>query len=183
MISPWQKSDPKWLALAVETNPWTPPDDLRTALLFRGAIVSAWAALDTTLAELALRASNSEAYNFIEAKYPYKPATKVKYLKRVLASPGPLQKYAKLGNLLLDRYENAVDLRNQMAHAHMRVLGRWGATFTDYNLVADGVVTKRTHRYTLEQLEIFARKATRLSRLTQRGKSLIDEHRLLPDSD
>lgn len=175
-----QKADPDWLAYAIEVNPWTPPEDLRLALLFRGAIVSAWAAIDTTLSEIALRASASDDYRSISSKYPYTAESKVRFLGSVLSQGGPLQRFRGTGLALLRRYETMRDLRHQMAHASMRVLPSWGITFIDYRPTSDGTITMRQHRYSTEELRRLARKATRLSRMVQRAKAEIDAEVLLP---
>jgi hypothetical protein len=178
--SKWQREDPKWLAYAIQISPWTPREDLREALLYRAAIISAWASIETTLNELIIRSSMIDPYRDISEKFPYTLKSKLKYMRRALEIDGPFNKYRSLGEPFLDRFSDAADLRHLMAHAHMEVLGNWGATFTDFTPSSDGAITHRRRRYTPEQLEAFARRATRLSRLLQRGKYMIDQSGFLP---
>jgi hypothetical protein len=153
---------------------------MRRALLLRGAIVSAWAAIDTTMSEVALRASTSEHYSSISSRYPYSAESKAKFLRAVIEREGPMRRFKDTGQALLRQYEDLKDLRHQMAHASMRILPNWGVTFIDYRPTSEGTVTVRRHRYTLDQLNRLARKATRLSRIVQRAKAQIDSDGLLP---
>lgn len=100
-------------------------------------------------------------------------------MEQVLSRPGPLQGYAPLGLLILARVRDSAELRNQMAHARMRVLRNWGVTFEELQGQKDRVIL-RQQRYSLQQMEAFARRATRLSRLVQRAAGDIDRGNLLP---
>ncbi len=62
MTAPGQGGDPTRFAVMIEVNPWTPQEMAEKALLYRGAIVAAWANIETWLSEVALRLSHVEAY-------------------------------------------------------------------------------------------------------------------------
>lgn len=163
----------------IEVNPWTPQELAEKALQHRGAIVAAWGNIETWLSEVALRASHVEAYHGLRDQFPYKIETRISFLEKVLEQPGPLAKFAPLGRPLLSRVRQSAKLRNQMAHARMRVLPQWGVTFEE--LVGQGdQVSFRQRRYSLADLEALARRATRLSRIVQRAASKVEAERLLP---
>lgn len=99
--------DSRLRALMSETNPWTADDDLRAALLYRGALVSAWATIESRIKELAIRCSRVEAYRSITpARFPRRP----------------LLPYAETGLNFLDRFDATAEMRHIMAHSRMRVL-------------------------------------------------------------
>ena len=179
MAAPGHGGDPSRFATMIEVNPWTPQEQVEKALLYRGAILSAWSAIETWLSEWALRASHLDAYRGLREKFPYKIDSRVGFLERILDQPGPLQPFAPLGLQLLSRVRDAADLRNQMAHARMRVLAQWGVTFAE--LIGQGdQVSWRTRRYSLADLERLSRRATRLSRIFQRASVRIDAANVLP---
>ena len=124
--------DPQRLAYTLEINPWVPDLYLKNAVLFRGAVVSAWGYIETKLIELAIRSSRMPEYSAIRATYPYKLDNRFGYMRRVLASEGPFSKYRSIGKKFLDRFEASADLRHLMAHGDMQALPDWGVTFVDY---------------------------------------------------
>ncbi len=179
MTAPGQGGDPSRFAIMIEANPWTPQEAMEKALLYRGSIVAAWGNIETWLSELAVRASHADAYRGLKESFPYKIESRIGFLEQVLRLPGPLQPYASLGLLILVRVRNSAELRNRMAHARMRVLPNWGVTFEELVGQKDRVIV-RQHRYSPQQMEEFARRATRLSRFVQRAAGELDRKKLLP---
>ena len=151
-------------AYACEVNPWTTRGDIEAALFFRGTIVSAFGHIDVSLSEFAIQCSRLPEYEGIAASYPYRFEKRLNYLRNVF-SRGPLARSQRIANLFIDRLEQAYDLRNLCAHGKMQVLPDWGVTLTDFPESSPSHVVSRRQRYTLKELEIFAFKAARLSRL------------------
>ena len=84
---------------------------------------------------------------------------------------------------LVDGYEEAAEIRHLMAHAWMRVLGNWGATFKDFKPDKDGVILSRERRFTLDELSTIAVSTTALSRMAQQLMEEIDAKGLLPSAE
>lgn len=166
--------------LALEVNPWQSKRSIEAVLLYRGAIVSAWANVEASIIEVALRSSIHPRYSHIRDTYPSRLDGRVKYLRKVLASDGPLANHASLGNAILNRYVESADLRNLMAHAGMRVMPQWGTTFQMFKPKADQEVALLRIRYTEEALNNLAHKAARFSRAVKSLLARLDNANLLP---
>ena len=166
-------------SFVLEINPWVPESHVTAALFYRGAIVSAWGYIDTTLTELCIRSARMPEYRDIQKTFPSGLVKRLKYMRTVLQSPGPFATFEQPGLRFLARFEAEAPLRHLMAHGHMRVLPDWGATFTDFR--ADGrAIANRRKRFTLDQLRRLARKSTKLSRHVQRGRDAIEAAGFLP---
>lgn len=150
--------------LALEVNPWQTKASVDAALLYRGAIVAGWASVETTIIELAIRASGHEAYVGHRKAYPTKLKTRVAYLRDILSLPGPLDRYADDIGRIVDHYVESADLRNMLAHAFMEVYPQWGATFSGFRPKDEATITQFRKRLTEEQLEALAVEATQYSR-------------------
>jgi hypothetical protein len=141
-----------------EVNPWMPDLLLEDAILFRGAIISAWGYIEMKLIELAIRSSHMSEYSKIRANYPYKLENRLGYLRKVLETDGPFSRYRNIGTQFLDRFEQAVEIRHLMAHASMDAFPDWGITFFDYKPAGEDKITHRRRRFTIRELESEARK-------------------------
>ncbi|NQE61407.1 hypothetical protein [Caulobacter sp. RHG1] len=179
MVGPGARRDPGRFDCMVEINPWTPEHEALSAMLYRGAIVSAWGFIETHLNETAVRCSWHEDYQPLLAKYPRILHERVQYLRDVLDAPGPLHPYRSYGHGLLQRFVDSAALRNTMAHARMEVLPPMGITFREVGRF-DGELQQRRRRYQLVELQAMARRATRLSRLCQGVIEAINQRQLLP---
>ena len=171
------------LRYALEINPWTPADDLREATLWRGVIVGAWGSVETTLKEIALRASKTDPYGSIDCRIPNSRSELVSHLRGVLIIEGPLCSIRNEIDELLSGYDQGANDRNLLAHAHMEVLGNWGATFKAFHAKrdkqgGDHFVYNRI-RKTIGELDDMARIATELSHKAQFIRDRIDEGALL----
>jgi hypothetical protein len=166
--------------LALEVNPWQTKESVEAVLLYRGAIISGWANVETSLIEVAIRASLHDAYLGHRDSYPSRFDGRISYLRAVLDLPGPLNNYSRLGHSILDRFTDAVDVRNIMAHARMSLLPMWGATFHIFQPKSDIEINYRALRFSEEQLKMLAEKATRLSRVVRMLIAQIDARALLP---
>lgn len=171
-------SDTERYAYTLDVNPWPSKHELRDAILYRGAIVAAWGYIETTLNELAIRSSYMDEYCEIRENYPFRSDTRIRYLRQVLDSDGPFAEFRTMGNLFLDRFEQAAELRHLMAHGKMRCLRE--VDFVHYNSIKGEPLTQRRKRYSVEQLRDMARKATRQSRLMQIGYEAIIQAGFLP---
>ncbi len=165
---------------ALEVNPWQTRVSIDNALLYRGAIVAGWANVESSLIEIAIRASRHECYLGVRDQYPFKLKGLVAYLRKILEVPGPLNAYSRLGNAVLDRYIATEDLRNMMAHARMTILPKWGATFHFFQAESGLRINYRSHRLTEDQLMVFACKATRFSRAVRMLIAQIECRAILP---
>lgn len=162
---------------ALEVNPWQSKSSLEAALLFRGTIVSAWANVEASIIEVALRCSVHPNYAQIRENYPSKLKSRVSYLKAVLAHEGPLSEHSALGNAILDRYRSSEDLRNLMAHGGMQILplgGTWRATFHMFKPKDAQQVTFLQQPYTEDELKHLALKSARFSRAVKALKARLE---------
>lgn len=169
---------------AIDVNPWVPCEDAEAALLLRGAIVSAYASVETRLAELSLRIARMDAYSKLRDSYPHAVGKRLAFLRRAFGT-SPLDQFESIALSFFKRFEEAADLRHFMAHSRMEMVGDstgWGITFHDYRGVKGGV-TYRRHRITLPDLERHARRSVRLSRLAQRLITRLNETALLPPTE
>jgi len=166
--------------LSLEVNPWLTKEAVENVLLYRGAFVAGWANVETSLIELAIRASLSEHYRSVRDAYPSKLKTRLAYLRTVFDLPGPLANYSSIGNAVLDRFEKYQDFRNMMAHSRMTIMPDWGATFHFFRAKSDREITYRTLRLTESQLGWYASRAAKFSRAVRRLMYRVDEGNLLP---
>lgn len=162
----------------LEINPWTPNNLLNNSMLCRGAIISAWGYIETTLIELAIRASHMDQYCSLSARYPYRLEGRINFMRKVLDSEGPFFQFRRHGHTFLDRFERAAELRHILAHAKMQILVM--IIFVDYSPAQNGMISRRYRRFTIDQLEQMARKATRLSRLMHISYEAINRAGFLP---
>jgi hypothetical protein len=162
----------------IEVNPWSPNKALRDANMFRGAIVGAWAYVETVLIEIAIRSSHMDEYCSIRETFPYRGDRRINYLRQMLRADGPFSRYQNLGMQFLSRYEATEELRHIMAHGRMTVLGK--AEFTYFSFQKGRPIQKCSIRLTIAELEEKAREAARLSRLLQRLFWTVDNKGILP---
>lgn len=154
-------------------NPWTQDDALARVLILRSAILWSFGHIEQRLTDMAIRCSRMDDYDGIRDKPPFTGSGRVKYLRRVLAQPGPYERYRSLGTAILDRYDATRVLRNRMAHADMQVLGPlpgggdYPVWFEEIVVDGDGITFHRTD-YWAGQLEREAVKASRFSKAIQR---------------
>jgi hypothetical protein len=154
-------------AYAIVINPWDSQEDTEAVLLWRGAIVSSFAYVETRLAELAITISRLPDYAGLRTTYPRRLDSRRAYLRQAF-SFGPLAPYERLAMGILDRFERAGDLRHLMAHAAMDIGGPLGARFSDFP-ESDGIaITQRLELMPLAKLEREAWRSARFSRLVQR---------------
>lgn len=180
-IAPYLRDPPAGIrrsAYEADINPWSRRGEVEAALLFRGAIVSAYGYIETRMGELALRISKMAEYQDLRESFPYRTDQRVSYMRRAFARP-PLNAFERIAAQALSRFEIAGTLRNQAAHARMTVMPDWGVTFDDYDRV-DGEVHTRLDRYPLMTLEGLAWQAARRSRLCQRLLDNLEQTGLLP---
>jgi len=175
----------RWSEFEIEANPWARKEDVEAAMLFRGVSISAWAAIETTLNEIAFRASCDQAYIDVRDGFPYRLSERLRYFDDVLNRAGPLTPYSNLAKRLVARWASGATMRHILAHGRMRVLsGPRGApsraTFTDLRPAPGGNGTLRTTMLTLQELGAGAKRAARFSRMVQRLAIQIDARALLP---
>ncbi len=181
-IATYLRKPPKTLArsaYAVEINPWVPRADIEAALSFRGTIVSALAYIEGSLGDIAIRCSRVEIYSEIRSEFPHTLTKKTKFLRKVFQF-GPLQPYRSWADQFLNRVEAYSELRNLVAHARMQVMPDCGVTFQHYprNTPREAILERK--RLTMEELELVAWKAARLSRLFQRLYNHLETQQILP---
>jgi hypothetical protein len=169
--------------LALEVNPWQTKALVDAIHLFRGAIVSAWANVDTALIEVTIRASCHPAYADARADYPSKFKGRTRYLRKILSMPGPLSEFRGLGEAVLARYEAGSDMRNMMAHARVTQLLDRGATFSGFLAKSGHEISWYQRRFSRHELEAMAVRATRFSRAVLGLLARIDARELLPTLD
>jgi len=170
----WRRS-----AYEVEINPWSRRGDVEAALLFRGAIVSAYGYIETVLGDISLRASRLPRYAALRETFTHTAEQRVAFLRRAFALP-PLASHQRWAAMFLDRFEAHSHLRNLAAHARMQVLPNWGVTFHDLRREGPSSVSRRSQRMTLPELELAAWRAARLARLAQRLIGRLDDTAVLP---
>lgn len=165
---------------ALEVNPWVTRETVDAAHLYRGAIIGGWANVESSLIELSIRASHHPAYLGRREFYPKKFSSRIAYLNDIFNLPGPLAQYSRFGQAVVTRFVASEDLRNMMAHAQMKVLPDWGATFHFFEPKTGSEIRFRTQRFTEDQLKAHAIKATRFSRAVRCMMARIGAERLLP---
>ena len=166
-------------AYAIEINPWSRRGDVEAALLFRGTIVSAYGYIETQLGNLAIRCSRLPVYEQIRETFPFSMQARLSFLKTAF-STGPLKPHAGLALQFFARVEVGLELRHLAAHAQMQVLPRWGINFDDIPSASPVEVTSRYRHLTMQELELEAWRAARLSRLGQHLLGLLDSMKILP---
>lgn len=148
-------------------NPWLRDDDLARVLVLRGTILWSYSHVERRILDLAVRCSRTPEYRDIADKAPFRRNARISYVRKVLATDGPLSRYKRLGEAILDRYEQSAEVRNQMAHADIDFLGHGLTRFTE--LTVDGnTIADRTLNFFPGDLERHAVKAARLSKVVQR---------------
>ena len=153
--------------LRVDINPWALDDNVNDVMALRGTFVAALGAIETTLTELAIRASKHESYIQIREKFPSRRPDRLKYLRKIIEIDGPLSPYSKLIEAILARYEQQLELRDFLAHGRMQILSHNGGEamikLEDYK--ADGqFVMYRTKPIILSELRHKSHKAALFSR-------------------
>lgn len=165
MQSPKKQLVPnQWRAVI---NPWLEDDELARALILRSAILWSYSHVEQKVTDIVVRCSHEADYREVSEKPPFSSAARVKYLRKVLAIPGPLFRFKRLGLAILDRYDASREIRNRMAHADMEVYKDWGIVF-DEIIIDGGQISHRRSRYWAGRLEAEAEKAARFSKAVQR---------------
>ena len=160
--------------LRLDVNPWVADQIVSDALLYRGVFLAGWANVETTLIEIAIRASCDPHYSDHRDTYPSKLKSRVAYLDEILCVPGPLSKHASVARAVLQRYRKYEEFRNIMAHARMTILPQWGATFHFFQAKSGREITYKTLRLTQEQLHWYALRAARFSRAVRKLAGKVD---------
>lgn len=165
--------------LALKVNPWQSKRSLEAALLYRGTIVSAWANIETTINEIAIRVSITHPYQGLRNTYPFKLKSRTNFLRHALEIDGPITPFSGIANKILDRFESQASLRNLMAHGSMQVLPGWGATLKMFSPQNGNEIRYQYERFTEERMRRLAMRAARLSRFAIRLKAQLDQANLL----
>jgi hypothetical protein len=164
-------------SLMVEVNPWTPPADLNTALLARGAIVSAWAQIEAMMTDVIVRASRHPEYQSLRAAFPYRRSDRWSHFKRMLEAPGPIGPYKAPALKLLARYEAGKSLRDLLAHGRMTILPYPGGAPSSVIIeMIDSVDRELIHirkQFSPASLEAEAREVAKLARVAALGFSRV----------
>lgn len=188
MTRPGWKGHLSRMPILYEVNPWMRQDVLERALLYRGAIVAAWAAIDFRVSEIAVRCSKSEAYGPLNRQnLPYPLKKRLAYLEEVLKAPGPLSPYRNAGLTFLKRFDLASPFRHLMAHGYMSGSSGFGDVFqfeafdlSDRELRSQGGMMVEDQRVALHVLERRSLQTCRLARISQKALYIIDTEALLP---
>ncbi|MBA4804712.1 MAG: hypothetical protein H2038_08695 [Brevundimonas sp.] len=147
-------------------NPWVQDADLARVLILRSSILWSYSHVEQKLTDVAIRCSMVPEYRDLRETPPFSSAARISYLRKVLATDGPLSRFQRLGTAILDRYEASRAIRNRMAHSDMKVLPRGPTTF-DEIVIDGGRITHRISNYWPGQLEAVAVRAARFSRAVQ----------------
>ena len=153
----------RWRAV---TNPWTPDADLARDLILRAAILWSYSHAEQKLTDFAIRCSRIPQYRDIAEKPPFTSSARIKFLRKVMDTPGPYFERRALGISVLDRYDAGRPIRNRMAHADMSVLN--GITRFDEIVISGGRIRHVETAYYAGDLEKVAVKAARFSKAIQR---------------
>jgi hypothetical protein len=168
----------RWSEYEIETNPWARKEHVEAAMLFRGVAIAAWAAIETTLSELAFRASHHTAYLGIRDSFPYPLRKRLEFFKEVLDRDGPLSPFRALAGQVIARWESGATMRHILAHGRMRVMSGPGklcmVRMVDLRPGSDRNGVLRSTQWTLDEFGQGARRAARKSRLLQRLTGRID---------
>lgn len=168
---------------ALEKNPWQTQRSIEDAHLYRGAIVGAWANIETAIIEVAIRASIHPAYVGVRNAFPSKLKSRVDYIVTIAELDGPLYPYRNVIKAIVARYVGSADMRNRMAHSRMTVLPNWGATFHGYKAKSGTEIIYDTRRIPLDDMKAMAVRAARFSRATYALLSRLNNLNLLPPVD
>lgn len=148
-------------------NPWARDDELARALILRSAILSCYSHIEQKLTDIVVRCSARDEYRDIQDRAPFTSGARFKYLRKVVATDGPLTPFAGIVEAVLKRYEAGRVIRNRMAHADLEVLQNWGVIFDEIVVVGNEITHHRT-RYVGGELEALAIRASVFSRACQR---------------
>jgi len=163
-------------------SPWEPSDRVAEAYMLRGAILASFAHIEQCLSELAIRASYAPEYDSIASDHdslPFTMSKRVRFLKRIAGTAGPLGPYSSLLQSVLKRWEKTKDLRDQMAHAHMSVLPNAPVRFSGIK-PDGGEIHMVWSNYFSPALTNAALRAARFSRACQRIRDKFEAQQLLP---
>lgn len=170
--------------LRVEMNPWTLDHTLTEVMQLRGAYIAAMGTMETILSELAIRASKHVAYAGLRGRFPSRRPDRLKYLRAVCETPGPLTPHRGLVFGIMRRFEDGLALRDILAHGRMQVLTGPGddasIKLEDYSAAGEFIQFRRD-QYTLKTLRVRVYRATRLSRCVDSLYGRLGE--LLPQID
>ncbi|WP_433934363.1 hypothetical protein [Brevundimonas diminuta] len=153
----------EWRAII---NPWTPDADLARVLILRAAILWSYSHVEQKLTDIAIRCSRIPEYRDISEKPPFTPASRIKFLRKVMDTPGPFTPIRRLGLAVLDRFDDGRAVRNRMAHADMSIIG-YPIRFEEIVISGDEI-TRHDTPYYRGDLEQIAVKAARFSKAVQR---------------
>lgn len=87
----------------------------------RGWIVNSFAQVEFLLADLTLRCRRFPEYNDLTSRLPYRLESRIRAVRGLCSTRGPLTPYAARIGVLLDRLEQAEDLRHFIVHGFSSV--------------------------------------------------------------
>lgn len=118
---------------AVDSHRWARPEDLQSAMLYRGVIVSAWAQVDAIVSEVLLRCNRMGEYEgAIPDKYPGDRRIRLRLLQRICRAPGPMRRGRRAVLFAMRSYRRADAIRHLVAHCGMRIVGPGLVQFSDW---------------------------------------------------
>lgn len=153
--------------LRVEINPWALDVNVEEVMKLRGAYVAAMATIETTLTELAIRASKHPQYAAVRPKFPSRRPDRIKYLRSVCERDGPLSAYRGFILGAVARFDAGLHFRDMLAHGRMQIISfsSGDATIKLEDYSADGEFIKfRVDNVQLSSLRARAHRMARLSR-------------------
>lgn len=162
-------------------SPWSPTAQVGEVFLLRGAIVSAFGHVDQLLVKVSARASRLDTYA-LRTTAPFGTQQRIKYLRHVAETVGPLSPYKELLLAVLKRMDKLNGFRTQLAHASYMVLGRGAVSFPEtVNVMKNSELETRHNSTTLDALRHTALKYAMFGRVCERLYYKLSEAKLLPD--
>jgi hypothetical protein len=165
---------------ALEYNPWSSKGEIEDAIFYRGVIVSAFAQIETSLGEVAIRASRLPQCHALRENFPFQADRRIAFLRTALAVE-PFARFESVGARFLDKFETIAALRHMMAHGRMRVLSQ--ITFQDIPHSDGTAITMRRQTFVLAGLEVLAWRSAKLARTAHRLLSRLNDLNILPTLD
>jgi hypothetical protein len=159
---------------------WAFTADAGRLCLLRGVILSAFAHVDQLASKLSVQASMVPEYAF-RPSFPTRTTAKIRYLRKVADTAGPLSQYKALLVTILDRFEGLNDYRTTIAHATGEVFQGGMASFPETKFHNDHSGTVSVHNSTtLDRLERTALQYAKFSRTCESLYYRVCERSILP---
>ena len=150
--------------------------ELEEAQRLRGWIANSYAQIEFALGDLILRCREFPEYYGHTNNLPHGAPDRVKRVRRIISTTGPLQPFAKQLEKLLCEFEDRHETRNLLAHGFATYMftpnGDTGLYFQKWHRQPDRIDARLTRTFRMADLQ---REMEEFVGVTQRGMTLLLE--------